>query len=259
MTDAGGARFDFTGRRVWVTGASRGLGREIAVGFATAGARVAITARDAPALAALAAELRGAGADVIEVPASVADGEAVAACASAIDAEWGGLDVLVNCAGISPTFSRSETVTDEEWRAVLEVNATGSFLCAREAARLMLRDDGGGSIVNVSSIGGVAGLERLAGYSASKGAVDALTRTLAVEWAERGIRVNALAPGFFETDMTAGLRRSDRWRDALLSKVPMRRFGTPPEIVSAAMFLASDAAAFITGAHLAIDGGWTAA
>jgi NAD(P)-dependent dehydrogenase (short-subunit alcohol dehydrogenase family) len=249
---------DFAGKRVWVTGASRGLGREIATGFARAGSRVALTARDALAVGGLAAELRADGTEVLELAASVADGSAVTASVRVIDDTWGGVDVLVNCAGISPTFSRSESVTDEEWRDVVDVNATGTFLCAREAAGLMLRD-GGGAIVNVSSIGGVSGLERLAAYSASKGAVDALTRTLAVEWADRGVRVNSLAPGFFETDMTAGLRASDRWRDTLLAKVPMQRFGEPSEIVSAALFLASDSASFITGAHLTVDGGWTAA
>ncbi|MCW2774748.1 MAG: 3-oxoacyl-ACP reductase [Nocardioides sp.] len=250
--------FDFTGRRVWVTGASRGLGRAMALGFAAAGADVALTARTADAVQSVSAEAEALGAKTLVLPASVSDPAAVTGAVADIAAAWGGLDVLVNCAGVSPTFKRAELVEDEEWRHVLDVNVTGSFICAREAGRLML-DAGSGAIVNVSSIHGQVGMERMAAYSASKGAVDALTRTLALEWAGRGVRVNTLSPGYFETDMTEALRGHKKWRGHLLSRIPLGRFGVPEELVSAALFLSSDASGFITGSNLVVDGGWTAA
>jgi NAD(P)-dependent dehydrogenase (short-subunit alcohol dehydrogenase family) len=255
---SGPVTFDLTGRRVWVTGASRGLGRAIALGFAAAGADVALTARTADAVRAVAGEVEALGAKSLVLPASVSDPAAAAGAAAEIAAAWGGLDVLVNCAGVSPTFKRAELVEDEEWRHVLDVNVTGSFLCAREAGRLML-DAESGAIVNVSSIHGQVGMERMAAYSASKGAVDALTRTLALEWAGRGVRVNTLSPGYFETDMTEALRGHKKWRGHLLSRIPLGRFGVPDELVSAALFLSSDASGFMTGANVVVDGGWTAA
>ncbi|WP_028656969.1 SDR family NAD(P)-dependent oxidoreductase [Nocardioides sp. J54] len=250
--------FDLTGRRVWVTGASRGLGRAIALAFAAAGADVALTARSAEAVRSVAEEVEALGAKSLQLPASVSDAQAVADAAAEIATAWGGIDVLVNCAGVSPTFKRAELVEEDEWRHVLDVNVTGSFLCAQEAGRMML-DAENGAIVNVSSIHGQVGMERMAAYSASKGAVDALTRTLALEWAARGIRVNTLSPGYFETDMTEGLRGHRKWRGLLLSKIPLGRFGVPEELVSAALFLSSDASGFMTGANLVVDGGWTAA
>ena len=250
--------FEFTERRVWITGASRGLGRAIALGFAASGADVALTARSAEGLREVAAEAEGLGAKTLVLPASVSQAEAVAGAVAEIERSWGGLDVLVNCAGVSPMFKKTELVEDDEWRLVLDVNVTGSFLCAREAGKLMLAG-GGGSIVNISSIHGQVGGERMAAYSASKGAVDALSRTLALEWASRGIRVNTLSPGYFETDMTEALRGHQKWRGHLLSRIPMGRFGAPEELVSAALYLASDASGFVTGATMVVDGGWTAA
>lgn len=251
-------QFDLSGRRVWVTGASRGLGRAIALGFAASGADVALTARTAVAVHEVAAEAEGLGAKTLALPGSVADPEDVIASVREIERAWGGLDVLVNCAGVSPVFKKVELVEDDEWRQVMDVNVTGSFLCAREAGKLMLDRDGG-AIVNVSSIHGQVGGERMAAYSASKGAVDAFSRTLALEWASRGIRVNTLAPGYFETDMTEALRGHQKWRGHLLSRIPLGRFGVPEELVSAALFLASDASGFMTGSTVVVDGGWTAA
>jgi NAD(P)-dependent dehydrogenase (short-subunit alcohol dehydrogenase family) len=250
--------FDLTGRRVWVTGASRGLGRAIALGFASSGADVALTARTADAVRLVADEATALGARTLVLPASVSDAAAVSASVAEIAETWGGLDILINCAGVSPTFKRAEHVEDEEWRHVLEVNVTGSFLCAREAAKVML-EAGSGAIVNVSSIHGQVGMERMSAYSASKGAVDALTRTLALEWAGRGLRVNTLSPGYFETDMTEALRGHKKWRGHLLSRTPMGRFGVPEELVSAALFLSSEASGFMTGANVVVDGGWIAA
>lgn len=250
--------FDLTDHRVWVTGASRGLGRAMALGFAAAGARVALTARSADTVQQVADEIEELGGKPLVLVGSVSDSAAVSAAVEAVRESWGGLDALVNSAGVSPIFKRAELVDDEEWRHVLEVNVTGSFLCAREAGKLML-EGGGGAVVNISSIHGQVGMERMAAYSASKGAIDALTRTLALEWAERGVRVNTLSPGYFETDMTEALRGHRKWRGHLLSKIPLGRFGVPEEIVSAALFLASDASGFMTGSNMVVDGGWTAA
>ena len=250
--------FDLTGSRVWVTGASRGLGRAMALGFAAAGAEVALTARSPDAVKEVAVEIEAMGDTALHLVGSVSDSDAESRSATTIREEWGGLDVLVNCAGVSPTFKRAELLEDEEWRHVLDINVTGTFLCAREAGKLML-DSGGGAVVNISSIHGQVGMERMLAYSASKGAVDSITRTLALEWAERGVRVNTISPGYFETDMTEALRGHQKWRGHLLSKIPMGRFGVPEEIVSAALFLASDASGFMTGSNMVVDGGWTAA
>jgi NAD(P)-dependent dehydrogenase (short-subunit alcohol dehydrogenase family) len=253
------AAFDLSGRRAWVTGASRGLGRAIALGLAAAGADVALTARSDDGIRAVASAAEEShGVRTLALPASVSDSAAVVAAAGRLRQEWGGLDVLVNCAGVSPVFKRAEHVEDDEWAHVLDVNLTGAFVCAREAGRLMLDSDGG-SIVNISSIHGQVGGERMAPYSASKGALDALGRTLALEWAARKVRVNTVSPGYFETEMTEALRGHAKWRGHLLDRTPMGRFGTPEELVSTVLFLASDESAFVTGANIVVDGGWTAA
>ncbi|MGE0820038.1 MAG: SDR family NAD(P)-dependent oxidoreductase [Candidatus Nanopelagicales bacterium] len=249
---------DLTGRRAWVTGASRGLGRAIALGLLAAGADVAVSARSEDALATIADEAEVDPSRVLVVPVAVDDSGQVERAAAAIAEGFGRLDALVNCAGVSPTFVRAEDVAEDDWKHVLDVNLTGTFLCARAAARLMLEGDGG-SIVNVSSIHARVGMARLAAYSASKGGAEALTRTLALEWADRGIRVNSVTPGYFATEMTEGLRGHDRWRDMLLGRIPLGRFGEPDELVPAVLFLVSDGARYITGSSISVDGGWTAA
>lgn len=165
--------------------------------------------------------------------------------------------MLVANAGISPLMKRSERLSDEEWRQVLDVNLSGTFYCCRAAGGLML-EQGGGSVVVVSSVHGSVGFGRLAPYAAGKGGVEMLARTLALEWADRGVRVNTVAPGYLETDMTAGLREAGHWRETLLERIPLRRFGRPEDVVGAIVFLASEAAAYITGTTLFVDGGWTA-
>ena len=239
----------------WVTGASRGLGRAIALGLAQQGARVALTARDEERLWVLKGEVGEAGGDALVAAGSVTDPDHIESVGDAIVEAWGRIDVLVNNAGVSPTLTRSQEVTSDEWQRVVDVNLTGAFFCAQAAARRMSE---GGSLVNVSSIHGSVGMPRLAAYSATKGGLEALTRTLALEWAESGIRVNAVAPGYFETDMTADLRASGRWRQHLLDAIPMGRFGSENEIIPAVLFLASEASSYMTGATLALDGGWTA-
>lgn len=252
------ATFDFMNKKVWVTGASRGLGRAIALGFAASGADVAITARSAGAVEKVAGEVRKLGREALVLIGSVTDGPQVTAAVQEMQQRWGRLDALVNCAGVSPIFKKAQYVEDEEWRHVVDVNVTGTFLCAREAGRLML-ETGSGAVVNVSSIHGQVGMARMTPYSASKGAVDALTRSLALEWADQGVRINTLSPGYFETDMTEALREHEKWRSHLLERIPLGRFGAPEDLVAAALFLASDASGFMTGSNVVVDGGWTAA
>jgi NAD(P)-dependent dehydrogenase (short-subunit alcohol dehydrogenase family) len=245
------------GKVAWITGASRGLGRTLAFAFAGAGAAVLLSARSAEALEELAGELRESGTDVAVVAGSVSDEAAIATAADVARDRWGRLDVLVNNAGISPSFVRSEGLDPEVWRDVLDVNLSAPLACAR-AALPLLEATGGGSIVNVSSVHGMRAHERLIAYAASKGGLEMVTRTLAVEWAPRSIRVNSVAPGYLETDMTTGLREHERWRAALLGRIPMGRFGTTGDVAGAALFLAGDASRYVTGTTLFVDGGWTA-
>jgi NAD(P)-dependent dehydrogenase (short-subunit alcohol dehydrogenase family) len=248
-----GLRLD--GKVAWVTGASRGLGRALAYALAGAGAELLLMARSEAPMRRIADEIAAAGGVAQVVVGSVDDPADVAAAAERIDRHWGRLDVLVNNAGVSPMFTRSERVTAEDWRTVLDVNLTGPLACCQAAFPAMAD---GGSIVNVSSIHGVSAHERLVAYAASKGGVEMLTRCLAVEWAPKGIRVNSIAPGYLETEMTVALREHPRWRPSLLAKIPMGRFGTTAEIAASTVFLASDAASYVTGTTLFADGGWTA-
>lgn len=244
------------GKAVWITGAGRGVGRALAVAFAGLGAELLLSGRTASTLEEVADEIRGAGGVALTAHGSVADAADVAAAADLARRTWGRLDGLVNNAGVSPSFARSERVDVAEFRTVLDVNLVGALRCSQAAFGLM--DPNGGAIVNVSSIHGAAGHERLAAYAASKGGVELLTRTLALEWADRGVRVNALAPGYLETDMTAGLREHERLSATLLGKIPLGRFGRPGDVAAAAAFLVGDASAYVTGATLVADGGWLA-
>ena len=242
------------GRVHWVTGASRGLGQAMVRHLVESGARVAMSARSEEDLLSLRDEL---GADRVSVhPLSVDDSEQVDATVEAIIAHHGRLDGLVNCAGISPSFSRSHSLADDVWKTVMDVNLFGTFACARAAGRHLL-ESGGGSIVNISSVHGSVGYERIAAYAASKGGVDALTRVLAVEWAEAGVRVNTVAPGYFETDLSRDLLSSS-WGEDIVRRTPMGRTGRPEELAEAVTFLLSERSTFITGTTFTVDGGWTA-
>lgn len=249
---------EVSGPVAWVTGASRGIGRALAAGLAEAGYDVALTARTSDALDDVSSSIQSLGRRALVVPADVSDPEEVRRAAEAVRSRFGRLDACVTAAGISPVRTDAVDISDRRWRQILDVNVDGTFWVLREAGRLMKAAGNGGSLVAVSSIHARAAGPLLAAYSASKGAIESLVRALAVDWAPDRIRVNALAPGYFETDMTAPMTRDPALRAGLLRRIPMDRFGQPDELVPATVFLVSPASSYVTGSVLVVDGGWTA-
>lgn len=249
---------DFSGRTVVVTGGGRGLGKAIASGFADAGARVAIIGRDAATLAGAAEELTAGGAGSVHpFPADVADETAMIAVAAGIAAQLGPVEVLVNNAGINPWYRKAESTPLEEWRAIIDVNLTAVFHCCQLFGRQMLERQSG-SIINITSVAGHVGLARSAAYNATKGGLELLSKSLAIDWADRNVRVNCVAPGYLETDLTAGLQANEGLASKVISHTPLGRFGTVNEVVGACMFLGSSAASYVTGQSMRVDGGFTA-
>jgi NAD(P)-dependent dehydrogenase (short-subunit alcohol dehydrogenase family) len=244
------------GRSALVTGAGNGLGRGIANRLASEGAAVVVADVEGDAAARVAAEIGDAGWQACAVAADVTRGQDVTAMLRLAQSRHGGLDILVNNAGLN-VRSDFRHMSDADWVKVREVNLDAVVRVSREAFEL-LRKSGNASLINVASIMGDHGMRQLVAYSATKGAVVALTKGLAVELAPFGIRVNALCPGFVETALTARALRIPAFAKALVDKTPMRRFGRPEEIAAAAAFLASDDASFVTGAALVVDGGMTA-
>jgi NAD(P)-dependent dehydrogenase (short-subunit alcohol dehydrogenase family) len=251
--------FDLSGKVALVTGGSRGLGLDMATGLGEAGAAVVITARREQWLETADAELSGKGISCAAVACDVSDPDQVSAAVKAAIARFGRLDILVNNAGIS-WGEPIETMPVEKWRQVFETNATGCFLMSQAAGREMLHAGRGGSIINIASVAGIAGLASdvldAVGYSASKGAIVTLTRDLAVKWGPSGIRVNAIAPGFFDTRLSHALL--EKTREKVEKTTPMGRIGQPGELAGVAVFLASAASSYVTGQVLAVDGGMTA-
>ncbi len=249
------ALFSLEGRTAVVTGAASGLGKAIALGLGDAGAFVVAVDLPGSELDRVAREV-GAG-RVASVEADVTDRDQVEAMVDRAASASGRIDILVNSAGMGARGA-AEDYPLELWHRVLAVNLTGTFSCCQLFGRHMLAN-GGGSILNVASIGGLVGYAGSVGYQVSKAGVVQLTRTLAVEWAGRGVRVNAIAPCTFETPVVARQREAEPdLYPAMLSRIPLGRFGEPPEIVGAALFLASDASSMVTGHVLTVDGGYTA-
>jgi NAD(P)-dependent dehydrogenase (short-subunit alcohol dehydrogenase family) len=253
VTEKVGPSLSLDGRAVLLTGASSGLGAQFARALCGAGARVMVAARREEPLRQLAAEY-GCAYRVADVSL---ESDRVDLVAAAV-AEFGALDILVNNAGTASTGPAENESTDD-FRRVLETNLVAPFALAREAARTMLVQ-GRGSIVNVASVLGVVGNGQVpdAAYAASKGGLVNMTRELAAQWARRGIRVNALAPAYFESEMTAAFFSDERGMNWIKRKTPMGRPGAPGELDAALLFLASDASSYVTGQVLAVDGGWTA-
>ena len=248
----------FAGRSVLVTGAARGIGRATAEQFAAEGARLTVNDVAAEPLAALERQLAGGGAEVHAVVADVADEAQVEGLVDAAVARFGGLDVAVANAGIIPLQTIDEA-TLEDWEQVMSVDARGMFLTCKHAIRAMRA--GGGSIVCLSSISGLAGQSGQATYGPAKFVATGLTKHLAVEWAGRGIRVNAVAPGTILTDRVRELEHEPggpEYLEAISAQHPIGRLGEPAEVAKAILFLASDDASFVTGAVLPVDGGYLA-
>jgi NAD(P)-dependent dehydrogenase (short-subunit alcohol dehydrogenase family) len=249
--------FSLSDRVAVVTGGSRGLGRGIALALAAAGAHVAPLSRTAADVEAVAGEIRSLGRRALAVTADVTDEASVQAMVQRVLEEFGRIDILVNSAGIVSIKPTVEFPV-EEWQQIMDVNLRGTFLCCKEAGKVMLAQ-GRGKIINMSSVRGLQGRANDPAYPASKGAVNLLTKSLAIEWAPQGINVNAIAPTFIRTDLNAFLLDDPATRDWVLSRIPMGRVGEIPDIFGLAVFLASPASDFITGQTIYLDGGWTAA
>jgi gluconate 5-dehydrogenase len=252
--------FGLHDRVALVTGASAGLGVEFATALAAAGADVALSARRREQLDEVAAHLeRDYGVRALALPADITQQHERERLFASVQERLGRLDVLVNNAGIAPT-GRAESQWPEAWRSTLDVNLTALFHCCVLAAEAMRAGGHGGRIINVASIFGHLGssLFRVSAYAASKGGVENLTRQLAVEWARDGITVNAIAPAWFPSEMTAGSLRKEGVEESMASGSPMKRLGRPGELATACLFLASPASSYVTGAIVPVDGGYGA-
>src|SRR3954454_8859181 len=238
------------GKRVVITGAGRGLGTLLAHAFSRAGASVALVARTEKDLKAVAEDLPG---PTLVVSGDVTDEDFNEAVADAVTAEWGGLDVWISNAGISPIVAGPRETNPSVWRKVLEVNLTGAFLGARAAARVM---GDGGRIIFTGSVLGERPRAGLAAYSASKAGLTGMAKGLALDLASSGITVNVVAPDWFDSPLTQPWQRDDELAHSVLEHTAQRRWGAPADLVGAYAFLASDASAFVTGTVITVDGGY---
>jgi 2-dehydro-3-deoxy-D-gluconate 5-dehydrogenase len=247
--------FDLSGRVAVVTGGNGGIGRAIAIGLARAGASVAVLARNEEKNRNVLAELQAIGRPALVLRLDVTDRAALAPAIAQVERELHGFDILVNNAGIAPPGSGVLNETAENWDATVETHLNACFLLSQLAAKSMISRKSG-KIINLASMYSFFGSGFLPAYSAAKGAVVQLTKSMAIDLAPHNIQVNAIAPGWIETDMTARARNSPM-NDAILARTPANRWGQPDELAGAAVFLASRAADFITGVTLPVDGGYS--
>ena len=251
-------RFNIHDKIVVVTGGSRGIGRAIALAFGEAGASVVVAARNVNLLEEVVKEIKAMGGDAFYVKCDLTRDEDIFSLVKKTLDRYGRIDILVNNAGISPWVKKSEEVTKEMWGEIIQANLLAPFLLCREAGKIMMRNNWG-RIINIASIGGMVGFERQIAYSATKGALIQMTKVLAIEWSGKyNITVNAIAPAYIATDLTEGVRASERISENLLERTPMRRFGETSEVVTAALYFASEYSSYTTGTILTVDGGWMA-
>jgi len=252
MTDQ--PSFDLTGKVALVTGASRGIGQAIAEAYAAAGARVVISSRKQDGCDEVAAKIREAGGEVLSIAAHTGDEAAVRNVIEQATAQYGGIDILVNNAATNPHFGPIMTSEESHWHKILDVNVVGYFRVAKACAESM-RGRGGGKIINMASVAGLEPGALMGIYSVSKAAVIMLTKVMASELAQDNIQVNAIAPGFVKTAFSRVLWETPVIHEAILKSVPARRLAVPEELAGAALYLASSASSYTSGAVLVIDGG----
>lgn len=245
--------FELTNKIALITGGGRGLGRAIALAYADAGADVAVASRSLDQLEEVAQTIRAKGRRALAIETDVTDSESVAKMVEATRKEFGRIDILVNSAGVG-WAERLVDTSDGTFDWILKTNLYGTFYCCREVARVMIEQKSG-SIINIASVAGVKGPPGLGAYAASKGAIIAMTKVLALENVRYNVRANVIAPGYFRTDMNAAALDDPELGPKIIKRIPMRRAGNPEEIGGLAIFLASDAASFVTGEVYFISGG----
>jgi NAD(P)-dependent dehydrogenase (short-subunit alcohol dehydrogenase family) len=248
--------FDLTGKVAVVVGGTSGIGRAITCGLAEAGADVVPTSRRREEVEATAADVESRGRKAVRVTSDVTDLASLEAALAATLKGLGKVDILVNCAGRTKRQPTLE-VSEEDWNAILDTNLTGTLRACRVFGRPML-ERGSGRIVNIASLSTFVALFEVAAYSASKAAVASLTKSLALEWGPRGVNVNAIAPGVFPTPLNRTLLEGTARGQEFLTRTPLKRFGRTEELAGAAVFLASDAASFVNGEVVSVDGGFLA-
>ena len=249
-------QFRLVNKIALVTGASRGLGKAIALGLADAGADMVLASRNLTALKAVEGEIIHLGRNALALQVDVSQAASVHRMVAQATEAFGSIDILVNAAGITIRHP-SEAYPEEDWEKVLDVNLKGTFLCCQAVAKGMI-DQGGGKIINIASLASVIGIPTVPAYTASKGGVVQLTKTLAIDWAKYHINVNAIGPGYFHTEMTVPLEKDPVRSSRIMARIPMGRWGMPEELQGIAVFLASDASAYMTGQTVYVDGGWLA-
>lgn len=249
--------FDLSGKVAVVTGGSRGIGFGIAQALAGAGATIVVAATNADQSADAVKQLEASGATAVSVPTDVSDPDAAQAMVDETVGHFGRLDILVNNAGVN-IRKRPEDLTPDEWHQVLAVNLDGPFLCSR-AAYPAMKAGGGGKVINIGSLMSIFGHAKASAYGASKGGVVQLTKALAIAWAADGIQVNAILPGWIDTDLTRGARQQlPGLEEVVQTRTPEGRWGVPSDLGGPAVFLASAASDFVTGTTLIVDGGFAA-
>jgi NAD(P)-dependent dehydrogenase (short-subunit alcohol dehydrogenase family) len=247
---------ELDGKVALVTGASKGIGRAISLRLAAAGADIALAARGADDLERTAGDVQALGRRAVPYPTDVADATQVRALVDNTVKALGTIDILVNNAGAAPFVSTVDQIREEGFEKYFKVTFTSAFYCTKAAAPVFLEKKGGG-VINIASIAGFTASPGLTYYASAKAALIGFTRTVAHEWAHLGIRVNAIAPGWIETEMNEARREDPDWYESVRGTIPMGRWGTAEEVANVALFLASDAASYITGSVIVVDGGQT--